>query len=201
VTAPDIARRRARVALIGLAALFFVPLAVSFYLYYGTEWRPSGGAQHGDLVEPPRPLPELSLAVPGGGLTQPGFLRDTWHIVYAGHGACGAGCRESLVKSRQVRLALDKDIGRVGRAFLYAGELEDAAYFAREHPGLVIASVDGAAGAALLQAFPPDPPPLTAGRLYLVDPLGNLLMSYPPDAPPKALLEDLERLLRLSHIG
>ena len=30
------ARRRSRASLIGLAALFFVPLALSFYLYYGT---------------------------------------------------------------------------------------------------------------------------------------------------------------------
>ena len=40
-----------------------------------------------------------------------------------------------------------------------------------------------------------------AGRIYLVDPLGNLLMSYAPGAPDRALLEDLRKLLRLSHIG
>lgn len=201
MTTPDKARRRARLALVGLAALFFVPLALSFYLYYGTGWRPAGGAQHGDLVDPPRPLPEVELALPGGGSTGPGFLRDVWTLVYFGDGACGPGCRESLVKARQVRLALDKDMGRVGRAFLFTGSLDDPGYFAREHTGLVVAGIDGAAGAALLQAFPVDPAPPAGGRLYLVDPLGNLLMSYPADAPPKALLEDLERLLRLSHIG
>jgi cytochrome oxidase Cu insertion factor (SCO1/SenC/PrrC family) len=40
-----------------------------------------------------------------------------------------------------------------------------------------------------------------AGRIYLVDPLGNLLLSYAPSAPDKALLADLKKLLRLSHIG
>jgi cytochrome oxidase Cu insertion factor (SCO1/SenC/PrrC family) len=53
----------------------------------------------------------------------------------------------------------------------------------------------------LLAAFPDALAPRTSDRLYLVDPLGNLLMSYPPDAPPRALLDDLERLLKLSHIG
>jgi hypothetical protein len=44
--------------------------------------------------------------------------------------------------------------------------------------------------------------PITeAGRIYLVDPLGNLMMSYPAAAPDQALLTDLKRLLRLSHIG
>jgi hypothetical protein len=27
------------------------------------------------------------------------------------------------------------------------------------------------------------------------------MMSYPGDAPPKSILTDLERLLKLSHIG
>ena len=42
---------------------------------------------------------------------------------------------------------------------------------------------------------------LAAGRLYLVDPLGNLMMSYERGAPVKGLLDDLKKLLNLSHIG
>jgi hypothetical protein len=40
-----------------------------------------------------------------------------------------------------------------------------------------------------------------AGRIFIVDPLGNLLMSYAATAPDKALLTDMKKLLRLSHIG
>lgn len=201
VNVPAEARRRSRLGLIGLAALFFVPLAVSFYLYYGTSWRPSGGAQHGELIDPARPLPEAMLAQPDGTATDAGFLRGDWHLVYLGDGACDAACRDALVKARQVRLALDKDVSRVGRVFLYSGEAPDAGYLAAEHPDLVAASLDGEAGRKLLEAFPPDPPPLPAGHLYIVDPLGNLMMRYPADATPRAILTDLERLLRLSHIG
>ena len=43
--------------------------------------------------------------------------------------------------------------------------------------------------------------PATAGRLYLIDPLGNLVLSYSAQAPDKALLTDVKKLLRLSHIG
>jgi len=195
------ARRRSRASLIGLAALFFVPLALSFYLYYGTGWRPTGGAQHGELIDPARPLPEVELATPAGTLTGADFLRRDWHLVYVGSGECPAACRDSLAKSRQVRLALDKDVNRVSRVFLYSGGLAAGEYLAAEHPDLASASIDGPGGEALLAAFPAGLAPHSSGRLYLVDPLGNLLMSYPPDAPPRALLDDLERLLRLSHIG
>jgi len=195
------ARRRSRAGLITLAALFFVPLALSFYLYYGTSWRPSGGAQHGELIDPARPLPPAQLPTATGGATDAAFLRGDWHLVYLGDGRCDTRCRESLVKARQVRLALDKDVNRLSRVFLYTGELESRGYLAAEHPDLTAARVDVDAGTGLLAVFPADPPPLTSGRLYLVDPLGNLLMSYPSDAPPRALLDDIERLLRLSHIG
>jgi len=43
--------------------------------------------------------------------------------------------------------------------------------------------------------------PATADRVYLVDPLGNVMMVYPPDGRPKGMLEDLKRLLGLSHVG
>jgi hypothetical protein len=43
--------------------------------------------------------------------------------------------------------------------------------------------------------------PAAADRVYLIDPLGNLMMSYAADARPKGMLEDLKKLLRLSHVG
>jgi cytochrome oxidase Cu insertion factor (SCO1/SenC/PrrC family) len=201
VNVPADARRRSRLGLIGLAALFFLPLLLAFWLYYGTDWRPVGGAEHGALVDPPRPLPDVSLVGVDGTPTGAGFLRGDWHLVYVGSGACDADCREALVKARQVRLALDKDVNRVTRVFLFAGSAPDPGYLAAEHPDLVAAGLDDTAGRSVLAAFPQDPPPMTAGHLYIVDPLGNLMMRYPADATPRAILSDLERLLRLSHIG
>ena len=198
---PAEARRRSRLGLIGLAALFFLPLLLAFWLYYGTDWRPAGGAEHGALIDPPRPLPDVALLRPDGTSTGAGFLRGDWRLVYVGSGACDPGCREALVKSRQVRLALDKDVNRVARVFLYAGSPPDPGYLASEHPDLAAAGLDDDAGRSVLAAFPQDPPPMTAGHLYIVDPLGNLMMRYPADAAPRAILSDLERLLRLSHIG
>jgi cytochrome oxidase Cu insertion factor (SCO1/SenC/PrrC family) len=201
VNVPADARRRSRLGLIGLAALFFVPLALSFWLYYGTDWRPSGGAQHGELIDPARPLPDASLTRADGTPAGIDLLRGNWHLVYVGDGSCGASCRDALVKARQVRLALDKDVNRVSRVFLYLGAAPDPGFLAAEHPDLVAARVDDEAGRPVLAAFPQDPPPASAGHLYIVDPLGNLMMRYPAEAPPRAILSDLERLLRLSHIG
>ena len=54
--------RRQRRYLIALALLFFAPLGLAFYLYYGpVGWRPAGRVNHGELIDPPRPLPALAL--------------------------------------------------------------------------------------------------------------------------------------------
>ena len=47
--------------LIGVALMFFAPLALSFYLYYGKAWHPGGRVNAGELIEPARPLPALAL--------------------------------------------------------------------------------------------------------------------------------------------
>jgi hypothetical protein len=56
-----------------------------------------------------------------------------------------------------------------------------------------------ARGGALLAAFPPAVD--GAAGIYIVDPHGNLMMSYPASGSARGLLKDLERLLKLSHIG
>ena len=196
--------RRGRRQLLALAALFFVPLAIAFWMYYGpTGWRPAGDASKGDLIDPARPLPEIALPTMDGGTTAPAFLRGKWTMLYVGDGLCDERCRKALYLTRQSRIALNKDMDRVQRVLLVTDRCCDRAFLAAEHPDLVVARVEDAASAALLGPFPVygGVPLAAAGRIYLVDPLGNLLMSYAPDAPEKALLTDVKKLLRLSHIG
>jgi len=196
--------RRGRRQLLGLAALFFVPLALAFWMYYAPgAWRPSGDVSKGDLIDPARPLPELALATMDGPPTDATFLHGHWTMLYVGDGRCDEHCRKALYLTRQSRTALNKDMDRVQRVLLVTGGCCDREFLAREHPDLVVARADDSAAAPLLAPFPSyDGVPVeVAGRIYLVDPLGNLLMSYSPDAPDKALLTDVKKLLRLSHIG
>ena len=68
-------------------------------------------------------------------------------------------------------------------------------YFAREQPGLV--ALDASNAQALLAQFPAQ----HANALYIVDPLGNLMMRHDASHTTKDLLTDLKKLLKLSHIG
>ncbi len=200
---PDTERPRARTQLWLLIAIFFVPLAIAFTMYYASAWRPGGSTNKGDLINPARPIATGPLLSPQDQPIEEDIFKEKWTLVYIGNGACDERCREALTLVRQTRLALGDDAIRVRRVFLATADCCDLDYLNTEHPGLIVARADEASDRELLGIFPRygDVPVEDAGRIYIVDPLGNLMMSYAPNAPDKALLEDLKKLLKLSHIG
>jgi hypothetical protein len=222
---PDELRARNLRTLAALAALFVLPLVLAFFVYYGTDWRPSAHVNHGQLITPARRLPAAALprvaldaaadsdtadaptpdgrSADGGTAearapaTSAAAFGNGWALVYIGSGECGASCRNALYVMRQTRLGLNKDMTRVARVFLVTGGCCDRAFLAHEHAGLEVLDASTPAAEALLTQFPED----RAHTLFIVDPLGNLMESYDTRANPRGLLEDLKKLLALSHIG
>jgi hypothetical protein len=191
-------RARGRRNLIIIAALFFAPVLIAFSLYYGKIWRPAGSASKGELIEPPRPLQFAGLRNADGSAADPKLLEGKWSLIYIGDGACDADCRTALVFGRQSRLALNNEMTRVQRVFLATGNCCDTQYFSAEQPGLIALDASAPESAALLAQFPAD----RQRALFIVDPLGNLMMRHDASViTTKDLLSDLKKLLKLSHIG
>jgi cytochrome oxidase Cu insertion factor (SCO1/SenC/PrrC family) len=185
--------------LAALAGLFLLPLAVAFWTYYGTDWRPMRTVNHGELITPVRSLPPAHL--------QPAVTSDAgpaelfhrkWSLVYVGDGRCEDACRRALYVMRQTRLALNSEMNRVDRVFLATSQCCAREYLAHEHPGLLVLDATDTSANVLLSAFPVNE---REQSLFVVDPLGNLMMRYDVRQNPKGLLEDLKKLLSLSHIG
>jgi len=185
-----------------MSLAFFAPLLLAFVIYYGTGWRPTKMSNKGDLISPIVSLPDVALHKPDGTLLDKQWLQRKWTLVYVGDGACEQACRESLLITRNIRLLLGKDSTRVQRAFLFVGNCCDANYLSSEQPDLIVARIDDAAGLQILKLLPyNDGDVVQAGKIYVVDPLGNLMMSYKRGAEAGDLHTDLKTLLSLSHIG
>jgi hypothetical protein len=187
---------RNRRPLLGLLALFAAPLAVSFWLYYGTGWRPTTTTNQGELISPAVALPVVPrppATGPGHGDTAGSLFNSRWSLVVLAPAACAAECQQALIYTRQTALSLGRLSARLQRVLLAPGNCCDSMEFARLHPDLI--RVDGS---ALLGTFPADD---REHMVFVVDPLGNLMMRYDIRRDPKGLREDLKHLLDLSQIG
>ena len=66
---------------------------------------------------------------------------------------------------------------------------EDGAELLADHPSLIVARPQSTMFSD------------GADSVWLVDPLGNMILRYPPGYEPRGLLKDIKRLLKLSKIG
>lgn len=188
--------RRGRVILVLVFALFALPLVVAWVMNFVGGWVPHATTNHGELIQPARSVDVQGLVGFDGKPLDPALLDDRWTLVYLHHGECDEPCYNTLYTLRQVRLAQGKNLDRVQRLLLLdepvaPGWVQEAA---GHYPGMHIGRPASSAKAAL-QPFP------ASGSIYLIDPLGNLMMQYPLDTEPKGMIKDLERLLKASYVG
>lgn len=197
-------RRRARGSLVLLFVMFSAPVILAWYVYFaGTEWIPKGRVNQGELVVPARPM-DLPLATDVNGKpfdTDPMFAHF-WTMIYLDDSDCDQHCKDQLYKIRQIRIGTNKNIYRVATAFFITNGKPptDLEFLEKEHPKLT--SLIMADSGALIDQFRvgDESDAETKGRIFMVDPLGNLMMRYAPDVNPGDVAKDLKRLLKVSAV-
>ncbi len=195
---------RSRVTLIALALLFIAPMLAAWWFYSNSgDWQPGHTTNHGTLVIPPRPLHLTQPLFATDGSPFPAeYLRGKWTLIYISGSSCAAPCTDNLYKMRQVRLAQGENMGRVQRLFLFTGSDNPLPAALDDYPKIDVAILPRQASKIFLSQFTVvNTEPGKAERIYVVDPLGNLMMYYYPDAEPSGILKDLQRLLKVSSIG
>jgi cytochrome oxidase Cu insertion factor (SCO1/SenC/PrrC family) len=205
-----VARQRgfltSRQALVLLGLIFLAPAFVAWVMHHSSEegWKPEVTTNRGNLVHPARPL-AMPADMVNDGMSLQDYLQGRWTLLYIGEAGCDETCRNSLYKMRQVRIAQNENMKRVQTLFLlHAGSIPDevGGFLAQEHKDMAVALLSAAHVAAIAPQFRIDATPvMEAQRIYIVDPLGNLMMYYLPDADARDMLKDLQKLLKYSKIG
>lgn len=175
-----------------IVALAAAPVAASYLLYY--FWPPARTVNYGELVEP-RPLPDIALALADGSPFRLSQLRGKWVLVSLDSGRCDAPCDRKLLYMRQLRLTQGKERERVERVWLILDGIAPGAGAIEPYAGTWMVRAD----AALARLFPAPGKPVD--HIYLVDPLGNVMMRFPRDPEPRRMIKDLQRLLKASQVG
>jgi hypothetical protein len=185
---PGVPRRRVALGL--LAAVVLLPLLAT--LYVGLVEHRGGRPAYGELVQPQRPVPRLVLRTLDGKPFELRSLNGYWLMLVAAPASCDAACQHLLFDMRQFYLAAGNDQYRVARVWLVTDK-------APINPGVLAP----AAGTVILRA---DPAQLRAwlplargeglqGPMWLVDPLGNLMLRFPAGFDPVRALGVFGKLL------
>ena len=195
-----------RQALVLLGLLFMTPAFVAWVMHHSSEegWRPEGTTNRGMLVHPARPL-KLPADLQVAGVSVNDYLQGKWTLLYIGDNDCDDVCNNNLYKMRQINIAQNENMKRVQRLYLASGEDLSGALgelLQKEYPQMAVALLSATQAGQIAPDFLIDDVSMEgAERVYIVDPLGNLMMYYAADADPGGMLKDLKKLLKFSKIG
>jgi hypothetical protein len=196
---PEEPVRRGRLKLYLVVAICAAPVIASYVAYYFV--RPEARSNYGALVDPQRPMPALRLQTLDGRPFDAATLRGRWLMLMVAGGECPAACVDRLYHLRQVRLTTGKDRDRVERVWLIPDAAPLPTAVIRAYDGTEMLRADPKELERWLPPAPGEPSDAYADHIYVVDPLGNLMMRFPRDADPNRTKTDLSKLLRASRIG
>lgn len=173
------------------------PILISYLTYYVIK--PTGRTNYGTLLDPRLyPMPKLNSVLLGGAPEELTAYKGKWIMLQVSSSDCHTKCQSGLFAMRQLRLMQGKDMDRIERVLLVTDQQPIETMLIRAYDGMHILRVDAKALDAWL---PAEPGTTDQDRLYLIDPLGNLMMRYTVDADPNKVKKDLIKLLKASSIG
>lgn len=195
----DIAQHRGRIKLWLVIAVCAAPVIASYLVYYFV--RPDARSNYGTLIEPQRPMPALHLKTLDRRAVESTSLRGKWLMLMVAKGDCPRACEDKLYHLRQVRLTTGKDRERVVRVWLIPDDTPLSTMLIRQYDGTEMLRADPKEISSWLGRGVASTTAEYDDHIYMVDPLGNLMMRFPVDADPNKTKRDLAKLLRASRIG
>ncbi len=189
--------KRSNASLWILVASFAVPIILAYaYFFFGD--RP-GVKSNGTLIVPIVDIHTLNITDKSGNALEEEQLTPHWQMIYFVGSSCDADCQNSLYNIRQINIGMGKYQDRVNHAIVLLAEPDNA--FAqlidKEHKAAG-KFYTKAENITALSKFEVDANNMQS--IYLVDPLGNIMMYFPKELEPKLIKKDISKLLKISRL-
>lgn len=195
-------KRRGQIIAIALIAIVALPMLLAYVLYFTGVGVPDDSVNEGTLLSPPQPFTDWQPETEEGEAWTLSEDRKRWRLLVPIDADCTGHCEDNLYLTRQVHVRLAEKAYRVERLILpLDGRISDemSEFLAQEHPGVEVLYPDSQSLEASLGKTNLAEDPIEAGRYYLVDQEGFVMMGYTPEHRGKQLLKDIKRLLRYSY--
>jgi len=200
---PAVKRSLTPMVLVFLCSL--APIVAAFVVYLNPQWWPTDSSNYGTLLSPQRPMPaasELRLTTLDGKPFDLESLKGKWLLVAADGAACPESCARKLFITRNSHASQGKNVDRLARVWFITDDAVVPDKVLEAYKGTVMVRVDPDQLARFLLARD-----TAAGRpglqdpIWVIDPLGNLMMQYPAEADGVRVRKDISKLVYNSRIG
>ncbi len=175
-----------------LLALMSAPVIVSYVLYF-TEYRPKS-THYGDLI-PIVKVTGIGVNQNDNTILRMKDLHGKWTLVMVDSGQCDETCINKLYFMRQVRLVQGKEKHRIERLWLINDEVRPDDELIKQYEGTYFVSAKDSEILGYIETQETQ-----TKHIYLIDPIGNLMMRFPEDVDGTKMGHDLKRLLHVSQI-
>ena len=187
------AQRSFRINLVLIFAVFAVPLIAAYLCYF--VWPPQSRLNYGELIEP-KALPDVALRDADGKEISLSKLHGKWIMLSVDSTTCDEACDQKLYLMRQIRISMTKEMNRIERVMLLKGDGKLPSEITAKYPGMHVLS---GADAALLATLSQEKN--LTDYIFLIDPVGQVMMRYAKDPDAVGIRRDLSRLLSVSQVG
>lgn len=182
-------------------AMSIIPFCIAWYLSSNATWM-GGGTNNGRLITPPITTEFNQFSGYDDFSTENlKEIKGHWIIVNViPQNSCAEVCKDAIHKTKQLRLMMNKDLTRVRRLVFVNTEIKpaDSQSWWAEDKRLLRLNLSSEILEKLNKARKTGIPD---GMLFLMDPLGNIMMQYEPGFDPYKVKSDLRKLLKISQIG
>ena len=191
---------RGRLVFLAIVAIFVIPFGISYYYYQqaqqGMAW---GTTNNGVLINPAQPLQDFSVWQANNIKININDFRGKWTLLYAPKIPCDNACKKNIFNMRQIWALLSKEAYRVQRV-LVLPESEGADHITDFLDNYKRMQVLADPNSSLLNQLPVING-LNEPVIFLIDPIGNLMMAFPQSLDPAKILSDIKKLLKISQVG
>jgi len=169
-----------------LLAMFILPIAFGTLIFYANpNYFSESTVNYGELVRPVIATDESDIEIDGGA-----SLQGIWTMVYVSS-RCDDVCEKAVVDMKTIRTLMNADMRRIQRMII----IENNSTPTVNDETLIKARITSEKLTKSLKKY-------TENAIYLIDPIGNIMLYYEPqNIDIRLVIKDLKRLFKYSRIG
>ncbi|QJD59747.1 hypothetical protein HG264_12940 [Pseudomonas sp. gcc21] len=186
---------RGQLKLLAIISVVALPIVAAWVMAKFDIGIPDTQKNKSDLVEPVVTAEDWNMQLEPVGYGAP------WRLVVTSADECTETCMSLVHEARQINVALGREAGRVTHV-LASAQPQPAALSERLQSDFPRLEYSTLSTDAYIRSLNEHPQSWRQGpQLWVIDPLGRIVLHQDPDEPGKQLLDDLKHLLKVSKVG